>query len=307
MVATENLLSMTFAAYICLGDPAWIEASVMSYYPYVDKIIATYDCDGLSWAGPKIDVDVCIQRLKAIDLQNKVEFVAGRFSVAANYDNPMLSETMQRQLGLELASRHADWVLQLDTDEIISNWKVFAAHIEHASVDGFDALYYPSICVNQLISRNLALESCRRWGVRQTGYPGPLCIRSGSKLYMGRRSLGNTLHVACKDSFNTVIESHATVCDTKVFEVDCVVHITKGRTPAYMEQKFKTWGHAKDRDYDTDLKYWNLVRKYPWLLLAFSHLIRGYKLDKLRLFWLPASVKTLTLTNTLDGEVRTTT
>jgi hypothetical protein len=298
---------MKMSAYLCLGDPAWIEASVQSYYPYVSKIIATYDRNGCSWTGPKIDVDTCIQRLKAIDVDNKVEYVAGEFSIQSNFDNPILSETIQRTVGLDVASQFGDWVLQLDTDEIISNWNVFAAHVEYASSNSFDALYFPSISIYQMISQSLALESCRRWGVRQAGYPAPLCVRSGSKLYLARRSRGSTFHVTCRGSFNTVIESHAVVHHQSVHERDCVVHITKGRTPAYMEQKFKTWGHAKDRDYGTDLKYWNLVRRYPWILLAVSHLIRGYKLDKLRLFWLPASVKTLTLKHTLDGELRTTT
>lgn len=293
---------MTIAAYICLGDPAWIEASVQSYYPYVTKIIATYDRDGLSWTGPKIDIDVCIERLKAIDVENKVEFFADNFSVPSNYDNPILNDTLQRQIGVDLASQYGDWVVQLDTDEIIANWKVFATQMEFANANNFDAVYFPSIYVYQLISRTIALESCRRFGGRQAGYPGPLCIRANSELYLSRRSRGRTLHVACQGSFNTVIEDHATVSSTTVSESDCVIHITKGRTPASMEQKFLTWGHSKDRDYSLDLKYWKFVRKYPWIFLFISHMIRGHNLDKLRLFRIPESVKSLTLNNTLDGD-----
>jgi hypothetical protein len=293
---------MTISAYVCLGDPAWIEASVQSYYPYVSKIIATYDRDGLSWTGPKIDIGVCIERLRLLDLENKIEFVAGNFSIKSNYDNPILSDTIQRQAGVDLASRYGDWVLQLDTDEIIPNWKVFASHVEYAASHNFDAMYFPAIYVYQLISRNLALESCRRWGVRQAGYPGPLCVRASAELYLSRRSRGRTLHVARRDSFNTLIEGHATVSDITVLESDCVVHITKGRTPNYMEQKFKTWGHAKDRDYTPDLKYWKMVRRYPMLFLLLSHLIRGNHLDKFRLFRIPESVRTLISVNSLDGD-----
>ena len=299
---TENPSGMTIAAYICLGDPAWIEASVKSYYPYVSKIVATYDCDGLSWSGPKIDVGLCIERLKKIDTENKVCFVAGKFSIEANFDNPMLSDTYQRKFGLELASKFGDWVLQLDTDEIIPNWPKFAEYIDFADKNEFDAVYFPAIYVYQMISKRYALESCRRWGERQTGYPGPLCVRSGSTLYLSRRSLGATLHVPCSGSFNTLIETAATLCERSVVETDCVVHITKGRTPEYMEQKFRTWSHAKDRDYSSDLKYWQLVRKYPWLFLFVSHVLRGTNFDKFRLFKIHPSIQPLIGDNTLDGD-----
>jgi hypothetical protein len=294
---------MTIAAYICLGDPAWIEASVQSYYPHVSKIIATYDRDGLSWTGPKIDIDVCIERLKAIDVEQKVEFVADNFSVSSNYDNPMLNDTLQRQVGVDFASQYGDWVLQLDTDEIIANWKVFVAQIQYANANEFDAVYFPSIYVYKLISRTLALESCRRWGVRQPGYPGPLCVRAGTKLYLSRRSRGRTLHVACQGALDTVIEQNATISAVRVPESDCVVHITKGRTPEYMKKKFETWSHSKDRSYALDLKYWNLVRVCPWLFLFTSHLVRGNKLDKFRLFMIPKSVSALFGNTTLDGDV----
>jgi hypothetical protein len=294
---------MKYAAYICLGDPAWIEASVQSYYPYVSKIIATYDRDGLSWTGPKIDINVCIERLKAIDVEKKVEFVADKFSIPSNYGNPILNDTMQRQVGVDLASQYGDWVLQLDTDEIIANWKVFVAQLKFANANEFDAVYFPSIYVYQLISRTIALESCRRWGVRQAGYPGPLCVRAGTELYLSRRSRGRTLHVRCQGAFDTVIEHDAVVSDTRVAEGDCVVHITRGRTPEYMKKKFETWGHSKDRSYALDLKYWKIVRRFPWLLLLSSHLVRGNQLDKFRLFRMPKSVAALIHNTTLDGDV----
>ena len=295
---------MQIAAYVCLGDPAWIEASVMSYYPYVTKIIATYDQDGLSWSGPEIDIEVCIRRLRAIDVDGKVLFVPGKFAIPSNFENPMLSDTNQRQVGLDVASEYGDWVLQLDTDEIIANWNVFLSHLEYAATNGYESLYYPSIYVYQLISKQVALESCQRWGRRQPGYPGPLCIRSGSTLYHSRRSKVSAVHVSCQNSYDTVIEASAHVVSVQIPANDCVVHITKGRSPDYMSKKFKTWSHASDRDYTMDLVYWNLVRNFRWICLPVSHLIRGGTLDKLRVFWIPASVNWLMHFNTIDGDLK---
>lgn len=99
-----------------------------------------------------------------------------------------------------------------------------------------------------------------------------------------------------------MIEPNATIADTLVGPNDCIVHITKGRTPKYIEMKFNTWSHAKDRDYSLDLKYWKLVRKFPWFYLFSSQFIRGNQLEKLRLYKLPKSVQLMLLNNTLDGE-----
>jgi hypothetical protein len=293
---------MKIAAYICLGDPAWIEASVLSYYPHVTKIIATFDRSGRSWSGPEIDVDVCIRRLQAIDIDNKVEYVGGDFCIEQNFDNPIVSDTYQRNVGLTVASQYGDWVLQLDTDEIIPNWDVFISYIDFANAHSFDAVYFPSIYVYQLISRNLALESCRRWGTRQAGFPGPLSVKSGSNLYLSRRSLGSTLHVPCENGFDTVIEKAAVVTNNRVASNNCVIHITKGRTPAYMEKKFRTWGHSRDRDFSWELRYWTSVRRFPWVFLLVSHVLRGGNVDKFRLFRIPQSLKPLLCSNTLEGE-----
>jgi hypothetical protein len=100
-----------------------------------------------------------------------------------------------------------------------------------------------------------------------------------------------------------VIEENAAISENRVLESDCVVHITRGRTPEYMKKKFETWGHSKDRNYALDLKYWMLVRKCPWLLLFLSHLVRGNNLDKFRLFRIPNSVSALITNTTLDGDV----
>lgn len=158
------------SAYVLLGDPAWIEASIMSYYPYVTKIIATYDCRGRSFTGLQLDVDDCIKRIKAIDYESKVMFIAGNFSSEEFHDNPMMGENQQRKVGLEVASQYGDWVLQLDTDEIVSNWDRFAIALDYASSENFDSLYHPSIYIYQLITSKYALESCRRWWGRQAGF-----------------------------------------------------------------------------------------------------------------------------------------
>ena len=44
---------MRLTAYILAADPAWIEASIQSYYDIVEQIVVCYDRDRLGWTGPR--------------------------------------------------------------------------------------------------------------------------------------------------------------------------------------------------------------------------------------------------------------
>ena len=59
---------MKLAAYILAADPAWIDWSVPSYYDLVDRIIVSYDGDGLGWTGAPLQIEECLNRLRAIDV-----------------------------------------------------------------------------------------------------------------------------------------------------------------------------------------------------------------------------------------------
>ena len=51
---------MRINAYVLLADPAWLELSVRSYYPIVERIYASYDLNRKSWSGDPIPVDDCL-------------------------------------------------------------------------------------------------------------------------------------------------------------------------------------------------------------------------------------------------------
>lgn len=293
---------MNISAYVCLGDPAWLEASIMSYYPYVTKIIASYDQDNLSWSGPEISVNQCINRLRSIDIDNKVIFLPGKFSREEYYQEPIQNETYQRQVSLDYASRFGDWVIQLDTDEIISNWPVFVSFIHAAIESGSESVYFPAIYIYQMVTNELGLEMCHRFGRRQAGYPAPLAVQANTKVTYARRVSCPTLHVKCERSINTLIDPNASISPLSVAAKDCVVHITRGRTPEYMKRKLSTWGHSRDQDFTKDMQYWTSVRKFPWLYLFLSHCLRGAEVTKFRLYKLPVSVRKYMKQLDIDGE-----
>src|SRR4051794_34106735 len=108
---------MRIHAYVLAGDPAWISESVLSYYPLVDRIVVSYDAKGRSWAGHRLLVDDSLRSLKSVDVSGKMVFLPGNHTDPERFSLEM--ETEQRQGALDAASEGADWVLQLDTDEIL--------------------------------------------------------------------------------------------------------------------------------------------------------------------------------------------
>src|SRR5438045_2429212 len=106
---------MNLKAYILAADPAWIEASVLSYYDVIEELVVSYDRRRLGWTGVVIPVAECLERLQAIDHDKKMRFCPGDY---AQLDHaPMENETFQRQCAVDEASSGADWVVQFDTDE----------------------------------------------------------------------------------------------------------------------------------------------------------------------------------------------
>ncbi len=107
---------MRLHAYVLAADPAWLVQSVRSYYDLVDRIVVSYDQDATSWTGTPLEVEHCLRLLKTADPDGKIVHSPGHY--ARPEHKPMDNETYQRQRALDEASEGADWVLQLDTDEV---------------------------------------------------------------------------------------------------------------------------------------------------------------------------------------------
>jgi hypothetical protein len=118
---------MVINAYVLVAEPSWIEASISSYYAIVDTIVVSYDRSGRGWTGAPIAVDECLDRLRAIDSARKMRFCPGEYARPGH--TPMENDTYQRQQALEAAGAGADWVLAIDTDEVLPDAARFARRL----------------------------------------------------------------------------------------------------------------------------------------------------------------------------------
>ena len=257
---------MKLNAYILAADPACIEASVLSYYDAVDQIIVSYDENGLGLTGVPINVDQCLRRLRAIDKAGKCSYRPGHFARREFFDRPMENETYQRRVALEQAGEKADWVLQVDTDEVLADPEMFLAQLRAADSAGAGALAYPARNLYQSAGGGRYLEQCLRDGSVAAALPGPVAIKPGTPLRQARRC-EDTKHWFVHYSFE-----HFQGAMPNMDHVDAVInpdqsiwHFSWVRSPTEMRTKLATWSHSADRDWSREYRRWLWSRRFPRL------------------------------------------
>ncbi|HEX4085252.1 MAG TPA: hypothetical protein VHY22_10100 [Chthoniobacteraceae bacterium] len=282
---------MKLNAYILAADPAWIEASVLSYYDHVGRIIVSYDASGRGWTGAPIDIVQCLRRLRAIDRDGKMLFRPGHYA-RINHD-PMENDTYQRQEALNEASAGADWVLQLDTDEVVADFPIFKDCLERAERAGREALNFPAIWLYNHLSGRRYLEGCARGWKRAAGYPGPLAVRAGSKLVHARRVETGHYHVDLGSKCSPVAVPNHIQVDRVIAARHAVYHFSFVRSEAWLRSKFASWGHARHRDWQAEVEKWLQAKQRPLRAVLMSQIERGPHRRALKFTKIPAAVEEL--------------
>ena len=235
---------MRLKAYILTADPAWTEASVLSYYDLVEEIIVSYDQSSTGWTGAPVPVDECLARLRAIDADKKMRFCPGDYGRFRS--EPMKGETHQRQCALAEAA-DADWVLQLDTDEILPDPARLVRMLEYAERNDIPAVEWPMRVFFQRLPDGRFLEVCQSPSAGHYEYPGPIAVRPNVKFIGGRRTDGKFIRVVVNgDHYSLQVARPAEPNEHRVnscHEQDAIIHLSWVRTPAEIRSKVASWGH----------------------------------------------------------------
>lgn len=256
---------MRLNAYLLLGDPRWIRQSVLSYYDHVEQVVALGDRNHLAWNGGPLAVQECIDILTSLDREKKVRVVLRDLvSVAAH---PMAMDTDARQAALDMCAE-ADWVLQVDADEIIPNWTSFASALLAADNARKQALDYPARWfLGRAHSRlgDLHLEASDGMTRIAAHYPGPLAIRPGRRLNYSRRSIADYFRVDFKpwNTYHEYTRSHPV--HMVVPRQDGVIHMSWVDPPEGPVTKAASQhGHAREH-LMTEFAALRLKRlRHPW-------------------------------------------
>lgn len=255
-------MALRLNAYVLAGDPAWIPQSIGSYYGLVERIFVSYDRHGRSWSGAPLSVDESLERIRAADPDGKVVMLPGDHADTSRFT--MHLETEQRQAALDAASEGADWVIQLDTDEIVPAPRIFANLIAKAHDRAAEALEYPARVFYARTADGVFLEQCRRFWGWQAAYPGPSAVRAGTRLSFARQAQTAPLYRVDLSPWNTdpAHPSWARV-HALVRPQDAVLHMSWVRSEAQMAEKAVVSGHASSRDWTRELHLWRTRARHP--------------------------------------------
>ncbi|MEM9882378.1 MAG: hypothetical protein AAF800_05630 [Planctomycetota bacterium] len=267
---------MKINAYVLAASPAWIEASVRSYYDLCDRIVVSYDDRGLGWTGKPVDATQSLRRLRAIDPQNKMRFLPGNHSDPAHFQRPMTNQLRQRQAALDAAGDGADWVLQIDTDEVVPDAEVFRGCLERADAAGAAALNFPALWLYSRIRGRWYLAECDRLFRRfKAGYPGPVAVRAGSRLTLCRRTGDRPYHVDVRAGGSRSRVPHDVDVAELVTLGQALCHLSAVRDERWLKRKYECSGHAFDRDWDPIVAQWVWAQRHPFLQSVKSQFERG--------------------------------
>jgi hypothetical protein len=233
-------------AYILAADPTWIERSVNAYYPFVDRIVVSYDRNSRGWTGAPVPVEECLTRLSVLDGDRKMRFVGGDFSSPVK--DPMENDTFQRGVALAHASEGAEWVLQLDTDEFLPAPHALLDSIESADKLGVVGVEWPMRVLYRRIGTTDALEVCAPDGGDHFEYIAPIAVRSGTALTHSRRTGQSMLRAVVRgDSRSLQLRrplEKGEIREQRLHSREAIVHNSWARSPVEMMRKLASWSHS---------------------------------------------------------------
>jgi hypothetical protein len=254
-------------AYVLAADPAFLAASVRAYYPWVERIVVSFDRTSTSWSGTPLPVDECLAILDAVDVDGKCRLAPGDYFRPGH--DPLDNDTFQRQAALDQASEGADWVLQLDTDEVMTAPETFVAALGRADDAGATALDYPSRWLYNRVGDagggGRYLEASTRFWRPVAGYPGPLAIRPDQELTCARQCDDAVRYRVDVRPWNTdPAQGPGSVVHEVVGLDEAVVHYSWVRDDAYMRRKFGWSGHTAQYSRPEVYRAWAARTRRPW-------------------------------------------
>lgn len=260
---------MKLNAYFLAATPLWTRATVASYYPFVEKILVNYDQDGLGWNRSPIDIEGTLEILREMDVDSKIEYRAGSYSSAEL--TPHQNQVKQRQEALD-ACADADWVVQLDADEVMAAPETFFACLQQAQDAGYNGLDYPARFFYVHLGGDWFLEKSRRFWKVTSNYPGPLAVRPGVTFNVGRQCDARLFRVDFEARSTEPERAHLPV-HRVIAQSEAVYHYSWVRSRALLRGKFENHGALSKSNKAREYQIWNWCGQHPYLATLRSPLL----------------------------------
>ncbi|MHA3704358.1 hypothetical protein ACXR2U_19465 [Jatrophihabitans sp. YIM 134969] len=255
-------MTRRIAAYVMLAEPWFLAESIRSYYDVVDRLVMSFDRDHRSWTGRALPVDELLAVVHDLDVDGKIVVASGSFS--STDVPPLVNEHAQRQSCLAAAG-DADWVLQIDTDEVLPNVESLLRATDHAAAAGRGAVEYPARWLYASLGGDRYLEGSTRFWRSSAHYPGPLAVRPDVELTLARQTSAPLWRVDLRTRNTDPLHAADAPVDEVVPLADAVLHYTWVRPEEALRRKGRSSGHAHDFDWDAAIDRWAFRTRHPWL------------------------------------------
>jgi hypothetical protein len=254
---------LRLGAYLLLGDPAFLEQSIRSIYAIAERIVVVYDEAGLSWTNRALPIEACLATVRRMDPDGKVELLPGAYHNTGLL--PLEAETLERNAGVTALSGDVDWVVQIDTDEVLGDPGRFVRAIERAHVEGRSALDYPARWLYGHVSGHTYLERCRRmWGI-SAGYPGPMAVKAGTTLRLARQCDVPLWRIDFRRRNTDPAHPRDARVDELVRPDEGIWHFSWVRSEEQMRSKAASSGHVDDVNWGREIDRWLQRCRHPYL------------------------------------------
>ncbi len=242
----------TGAVVIVQNDAETIEPTLASFYDHVERIFVSTD-PKRGWSGVPITPDDTIERIRAMDYDNKITIIEDDFVKTAD---PMANETNQRQVTADSLAEQTpglDWILQIDADEVFLDFPYVLRTI--AGLPPMTrAIYWKLLLMFNTLDDGrflVVVDEARQKPMMEVL---PLGHRPGARLRVARNPF-------LPHSFRGLLRWRYDYAKKTTIQGDnaasrAVLHYSFAKSEARIYEKLKTWGHSKDFDTDAFFALW---------------------------------------------------
>lgn len=245
---------LRLGAYVLAADPTWVRSSLARYYDHLDVLVVSAPVDGRGWTGAPVASEQVLAEVRALDTRGIVREVRGSWVDVAD---PLAGDTRQRAEALAAVGEDVDWVLQIDTDEVLPDPHALAAVLRVAQDEGLDVVEWPMRVLYRRVGHDF-LQVTAADGTPFHEYPGPVAVRPGATLVNCRKSDQKFLRPVVRgDSASVQVHREPEEGEVRRVLLDpdqAIWHNSWARPPRSVRRKIASWGHHEG--WRSRLYYW---------------------------------------------------
>ena len=212
----------------------------------------SYDSQGRGWTGSPVRTEECLDRLRRVDTESKIEWMPDRLASRSSSDY-VAADTRQRQQRIEQqASPGADWVSQIDTDETCPIGLLVEAALYQAIDRNLPAVEWPMKVLYRRF-RDGAISRNRHSGSHHAfRIPRADCSSAGG---CANRCSTNRWRLpppgrsrrSIQPSDSTRPQTISSIASKWLLQRDAIAHNSWARSPADIRLKIASWSHNQGR------------------------------------------------------------